>query len=101
MFFRNGSKFTLSERAKASAEAPSLANDSTSVAAGVREIGSISRFPANTAQGDGVQAAEAENTMWFVMAYVPFGGWIDGWMAGWMGAVSREIRLAGTTPAAV
>jgi len=37
----------------ASAEAPT---GSASVAAGVREMGSISRFPANTTQGGGVHA---------------------------------------------
>lgn len=101
MFFRNGSKFTLSKRAKASVwtrQSRHLLSPATptSVAAGVREIGSISRFPANTAQGDGVHAAEAENTMLRGSSWRTYPS-VDGWMD----AVSREIRLAGTTPAAV
>lgn len=103
MFFRNGSKFTLSKRAKASVwtrQSRHLLSPAThSDFRGRRCTRNRIHFAISCEHGSrrrGVHAAEAANTM-------PRG---SSWRTyssadGWMDAVSREIRLAGTTPAAV
>lgn len=85
MFFRNGSKFALSKRAKASvwtrqSEAPSLTSDSDF--RGRRCTGNRIHFAISCEHGSRRRRTRRRdgehNAAWFVMAYIPFGGWIDG-----------------------